>query len=360
MALFDDLQELQPWMRQLNISPRWLQNAIAESPTAAELTARIRATQQYRRRFQGIMRVDGTRRWTEAEHLQREQQIRNLLRQYGHNVTTGVFNTPQGLIGFHETEMSLDELRDRLEIWDYVRTGGQRIKETFFVYADLEISDDDLFEAAVDPARELELFRGYNSRRAAQAFDYRGFIRRAARVGNNRVRNALQQMQRTGTLTGQAVQRILSIDPAFAEQMIDSIFTGGGVRGEGGTLDLQSLLTAFELTAIGAAAQNAGLELPTKERLQEIRAAGVERATAIQRFQEFGRDRTQLAAAVKRARGVQFGQRQFEEAVFLGNAQQQRNLQAGIAFQQARGREEGTFRFAEEGGRIKQLGFTRF
>ena len=127
-----------------------------------------------------------------------------------------------------------------------------------------------------------------------------------------------------------------------------------------GSLPLQGLLEAYRFAAIGAAASEAGLVLPTKERLQEIRAAGVESQAAISAYREFGRDHTRLSAAVKRARGVGFGQSQFEQAEFLGNAEQSRNLSSGIAYMEARGQGTGSFRFTEDKGRITQMGFSRY
>jgi hypothetical protein len=358
MALFAELQELHPWLRDLGLTTQWLQQAVAESPSAAELTARIRATPQYKKRFQGITRTDGTQRWTEAQHVQREDQIRNLLRQYGVNVQNE-YRTPQSLVAFHESEMALDEVRDRLEIWQFVKTSGQTVKDAFYVYAGLSLKDDDLFEALVDGGREQELFRQYNAGRAALAPDYAGFITRATQVGNQRVASELQNLQRRGVLTGQAVQRILSIDPNFARQMMDAIYTGGDpTPGKAGALDLQHLLSSYEFASIGAAAKEAGLALPTRERLAEIRAAGVDRARAMEGYRNFGRDRTRLASAIQRARGVAFGQTQFEQAEFLGNAAQARNLQSGIQYMEAAGKTQGSFRFTEDRGRLTQRGLS--
>jgi hypothetical protein len=355
--LFTELQDLHPWMRDLGLSATWLQTAIAESGSnASELAARIRGTTQYKRRFQGMYRTDGTQRWTEAQHIQREDGIRNLLRQYGINVQQE-YSTRESLIGFHESEQSLDEVRDRLEVWNFVKTSGQTVKDAFYVYAGLKLQDDDLFEALVDGAREQELFRSYNRGRAQLAPDYASFITRATEVGNQRVANELTNLQKRGVLTGQAVQRILSIDPNFARQMMDAIYTGGDpTPGTAGALDLQHLLSSYEFASIGAAAAEAGLALPTRERLAEIRAAGVDRARAMEGYRNFGRDRSRLASAIQRARGVDFGQTQFEQAEFLGNATQARNLQSGIGYMEARGKTEGSFRFTEERGRLVQTG----
>ncbi|MDQ3222950.1 MAG: hypothetical protein M3Q75_05675 [Gemmatimonadota bacterium] len=359
MALFDDLLTLNPVLRELNITPQWLQAALADSADTSELYSRIRQLPQYKQRFQGATRGDGTQRWTEAEHIAREDQIRGLLRKYGVDVNKE-YATPASLIGFHESEQALDEIRDRLEVWDYVKTAGQTIRETFYVYAGLKIDNDDVYEAVVDGAREQALFNDYNTNRAAMSFDYPGWITRATQTANQRVATELQRLQTTGALTGQAVQRILSVDPGFGRQIMDVLYLGGEQGGVAGTLDLQTLLSAYESAAIGAAARESGLELPTKERLGEIRAAGVQREAAIKTYREYGRDQNRLSAAVMRARGVGFGQKEFEDAEFLGNATQSRNLSSGIGYMEAAGKTQGSFRFREDAGRITQMGFTRF
>jgi hypothetical protein len=360
MDLWAQLQELYPALRELNFTAAWMQEAIADSAGPAELAARVRQTSQYKQRFQGMYRADGTQRWTEAEHIRRENDLRTVLRNHGVNVDAE-YRSPVSLISFHESEMAPDILNDRLEIWDYVKTAGQRVKETFYGYAGLSITDDDLFESVVDGGREQQLYTEYNQAKAALAFDYPGFIARAHELANGRVATELERLRQSGALTGQAVQRILSIDPAFGRQMMDMIYTGGTPGGgTAGTLDLQTLLNAYEFSAIGAAAQEAGLVLPTRERLFEIRAAGVEREQAMKGYREYGRDQNKLAAAVARARGVGFGQTQFEAAEFLGNAGEARNLTAGINYMEAAGKGTGSFRFAEDKGRITQLGFTAY
>jgi hypothetical protein len=257
--------------------------------------------------------------------------------------------------------MAPDVVNDRLEIWDYVKSAGQRVKETFYVYAGMSITDDDLFEAVVDGGREQQLYSQYNQEKAAQAFDYPGWIGRAYQVANTRVATELDRLQKSGALTAQAVQRILSVDPNFGRQMMDMIYTGGDPRGgHAGTLDLQTLINAYEFSAIGAAALEGGLVLPTRERLFEIRAAGVEREQAMKAYRDYGRDKNKLAAAVARARGLNFGQTQFEQAEFLGNSAQARNLTAGINYMEAAGKGSGQFRFTEDKGRITQLGFTKY
>lgn len=360
MALFDEMKQIFPWIEEIGLSPAWFQNTAATSASSAEIVAQIRSTPQYKMRFPGLSRADSTLRMTEAQYIQQETAYRQLLQQYGFDVAKD-YKTPATLIGFFEGEIAPSELQDRLSVFKQVQEGGQRIKDSFYVYAGLNISDDDLYEAIVDPAAEQNLKSQYNQAVAAQPFDYATWISRATYVGLHNVANQLSRLQGQGAVTAEAVQRIQSMDPQFAQQIMDVLYTGGDLSGQGGTLSLQELLDSFEFAAIGAAAQNAGLELPTRERLSEIRAAGVERSKAISAYQEFGRQQGSLTAAIERARGTAFGQREFEAATFLGDASAARDLEAGLQYQEAASKQQGAFRFDQDNrGRFRQAGFTNY
>lgn len=358
VALYTELSEQFPWMKQIGLTPAAIQNMVATSANAAELTTKIRNTPQYKQRFIGLNRSDGSMRMNEAEYLRQESSYRDLLRQNGVNVDVE-YSTPASLIGFFNAELSPDELRDRLQVWNQIKNVSGAQKDAFYVYAGMDISDDDLFEAVIDPAKEQALYSGYNARVAGQTLNYTTWITRATQAGLRRVATTLTQMKNNGTLTGAAVQKILDVNADFARQMMDTLYTAGDPSGQAGLLSLNELLDAFEFSAIGAAAANSGLELPTKERLAEIRAAGIDRSRAIQSYQDFGRQQSIINGAVQRARGTAFGQTEFEEATFLGNAEDARALEEGMAYMEGAGQEQGGFRFTEDRyGRLVQSGFT--
>jgi hypothetical protein len=122
-------------------------------------------------------------------------------------------------------------------------------------------------------------------------------------------------------------------------------------------LPLRDLLAAIEYAMIGAAATESGLALPTRERLAEIRAAGVEANAAIQGYKQFGLNQGTISASVQRAGYDEFTQDEFERGQFLGNAELSRQLYQGLAAEEAAGRNAGEFRFAEDAGRLVQRGF---
>lgn len=356
--LINDLRTAFPWIDEIGLSPAWFQETAAEAASSSEIVQRIRQTPQYKMRFPGLTRADGTLRMNEAQYVAQEADYRTLLRQYGYDVDSE-FKTPATLVGFFQGDIAPDELKDRLAIYRQVQQGGQKIKDAFFVYAGLDISDDDLYEAIVDPAAEQNLHNAYNQKVAGQAFDYQTWITRATQVGLRNVATELNRLKGRGALSAEAVQRIQSVDPTFARQIMDAIYTGGQLGGQAGSLSLQELLDSFEFAAIGSAAQNAGLELPTKDRLAEIRAAGVDRQKAISGYQEFGKNATAFAAAVQRARGTAFGQKEFEAGQFLGDAAASRDFESGLAYMQAAGKTQGSFQFDQsKQGRFVQHGFT--
>jgi len=362
MSVYTDLLAQNPWLSQFNLSPERLQELVATSSGASELLGKLREEPAVKQRTQAMYRQDGSLRFeSEGELFRWEDQVRSLLRQSGVNVDVE-YATPQSLIGFAESEKSPDELRDNLQVWNAVKGSGDRAREIFYTYAGLSPSDDDLFEALVDPAREQGLFNEYNANVAAMSSGpaaWAAWITRATQAGLSRVAKVLTDAQTHKATKGAAVQRVIEIDPAFARQIMDAIYSGGDPRGgRGGGISLQEMLDAFEFMAIGAAATESGLVLPTKARLQEIRAAGVERNRAIEGYQLFGARQAQLSAAVERARGTTFGVQQFEEASFFGNAASRRALESGEAYMAAAGRDVGTFRFSEQNGRISQLGLT--
>jgi hypothetical protein len=352
-----------PWLATFGVTPQRIQELLATASGDAEMFTMLTNEPQVRQRFAGLYRQDGSTRMTHAEYLRQENDYRNLLRQAGVDVDVE-YATPASMVGFFEGEIAPDELRDRLQIWNQVKQAGDRVREAFYVYAEMSPSDDDLFEAAVDPAREQQLYSAYNAKVAAQASGpnaWANWITRATQAGLGRVAKILTDAQKQGSTTGAAVQRVLEVDPAFARQIMDVIYHGGDpTPGMAGSLNLNELLNAFEFAAVGAAATEAGLTMPTKERLGEIRAAGVDRDKMISGYQAYGQNQGLINAAVERARGMTFGQEQFESGQFLGNTDAANALRAGQNYSEAAGKATGGFRFAENGNRLVQSGFTGY
>lgn len=358
-TLYQDLVNSFPWIRDIGLSMAWIQGVLAKAQSPAEIVAEIRKTPQYEQRFPGMYRADGSARFTEAGYVQYEQDVRRVLRQYGQNVDRD-YRSPIAFVGFMEAEKDVNEIRDNLTVWRQVNSpGGDSFRDAFYVYTGKPIKPEDLYQAAVDPAAGQNLRENY-VRAATMQFDYDKWIERATQVGLDRVARQLERLQRQGAVTAQVVQRMMSTNAQFARQVMEAIYSGGSAESVAQPLPLQDMLEAFEFAAIGAAATDAGLVMPTKERLVEIRRAGVERSQAIQSYRRFGRDAGMIAAAVARSRGKIFGQREFEQAEFFGSATATQDLEAGFAYMESVGREQGQFRFTERNGRIGQAGLRAY
>lgn len=351
-SLLSDLRNMFPWMDQIGLSPEFFQQLSAESATADEIVTKLRQQPQYKQRFPGLWRSDGSLRMNEAQYMATEDAFRQKATQAG---LGDQFKNPQSFVGLFDSEQDPQEFGDRLATYNQLKVSGRAVKDAFYVYAGMKISDDQLFEATVDPAASQRLTNEYNSKVASQKFDYTTWITRATEVGLGRVSAQLTQLQTQGAVTGQAVQTVMQTDPNFARQIMDVLYTGGGSTATG-TLSLNDLMHSFEYAAIGAAATNAGLTLPTKDRIAQIRAAGVDRAKALAAYGQFGQNKGQIGAASDRYGLGAFGQNEFEQAQFLGDASKQNQLDSAQAIEQAAGKQQGQFRLeqSQQGGFVQQ------
>ncbi len=354
-TLFDSLVADFPWMKDVGITPQWIQNVAATSASATEVLAQIRNSAGYARRFPAIRRDDGSLRMTEQQYIQTETSYRSLLRQYDFDVNKD-FNTPQSLAAWMKGDIAPDELQDRLSIYKTLKEGSKAQRDAFYIYTGQHVSVDDLYRAVLDPTARQEVYSKYQAGVNAVGSDYSGFITRAAQVAKETISESAQSAVASGQITAEQAAQIRNLDANHVRNFLDVMYTAQD--GSSATLSIQELMSAFEYAMIGSAAQAAGLGLPTKERLAQIKAAGVDRAKQIEGYQKFGANASIYNAAVMRARGRTFSTADFEASQFFGDAQQTRDLAAGLAQEDAAGKQQGTFRFDENNGRLVQRGFS--
>ena len=145
--------------------------------------------------------------------------------------------------------------------------------------------------------------------------------------------------------------------PATAQAFVDSLNVGGDLE-NGQPLALNELVSAFELALLGSAALEQGLALPSRERLESFRQAGISRAQALQTYGNFVRDRGALSGALRRSRGREITQFEFEQSQLLFDGRAQSDLRAALAQESARSDGGGTVRFGQDqAGRVVQQGF---
>lgn len=348
-GLLQELMAAFPWLSQVGFTPEFFQNLVAESAGPDEVMVKLRQQPQYKIRFPGLWREDGSIRMNEAQYLQTEVNYRQVLSQYGFKDS---YTTAGSLKGFFDSEMDANELGQRLDTYKKIEVSSQSQKDAFYVYAGVRLSTDDLYEAAVDPGKADELVRKYNEGVAKSPLDYATWISRATELGLERVANDLTSMQSQGLATGTAIQQVLRTDGTFAQQMMDALYQAGGR-----TLNLSELLTSFQLSAIGAAASGNGLVLPTKERAQQLVAAGIDQAKALEGYGQLAQFGNLYREAVRRTGAGNFTQTDFEDATFLNDAADQSRLAAGLAREEAAGARTGTFQVQQDRlGRFTQSG----
>lgn len=347
-----EMEMMFPWLTELGLDAGTVQVMLADSSGGAEFYAKLKLTPQYKQRFIGLVRSNGQVRMNEATYIATENGYRQLLKQYG---TPGDYSTPASLLGFFDGEIDQSELRDRLQTYKGINDSGQHVKDAFYVYAGMNVSTDDLYEATVDPAAGQHLSDAYNAKVAASSFDYGTWITRATELGLSRVTAKLTDLQRTGSLTGAAVQSVLSTDSSFARQIMDVLYHGGDPNG-GAQLGLQDLLSSFEYAAIGGAASGVGLTMPTKIRAAEIRQAGIDRSKALSGYMQYSENQGIYAGSTQR-QGTDFNQTNFEDAAFLGDGAMNNRLSHAVAQEDAAGKGSGGASFnMDREGRLTQTG----
>lgn len=343
-----------PWLQQIGLDAAFLQEMVASSSGEAEMVSKIRQSTPYKQRFPGLYRGDGSMRMNEAQYLSRESEFATLALRYGWGDRFDI-SKPSSFVGVFDSEQDPNEFESRLKTYRQLQESGQNTIDAFYVYAGLNVTTDDLFNATIDPAARQNLSDTYNQAVAKSPFDYTTWISRATEVGLNRVADTLNTLKANGAVTGAAVQTVMRTDPNFARQIMDALYHGAGTGG--GTLQLDELLSSFEYAAIGAAATNAGLSLPTKERIAQIRAAGIDRAAAAKAYGSYGASSTNYSEMVRRATGNEFKQGDFESAVFLGDSARQAALQTGLSREENAGKQVGTAGFNQDRrGRLNQQG----
>lgn len=355
MSLADELFATFPWLKRIGLTIDQMREWVIQYPDSPEaILAEARKTPAWQNMFPGLRRADGTLRTNESNYLQRDDEYRTLLKQFGR--ASSEYDSPMDTAAFWNQEIDPNELQQRLQTWDAIDRGSTDVKEAFYVYTGQRLTTDQLYEAAVYPEAATRLRDEYNQRVAASPLDYQTWITRATEAGLDRVTKSLGDLQNAGILTGGAISSVTATDPGFARQMMDVLYHGGDPQG-GQFLSLQELLHSFEYALIGGAATANGLSAPSKEQVQALRQAGIDRAKAMEAYSAFASQKNALAGAVQRTNlGREFGQSEFEKAVLLQQAPESELLRRAQAQEKAAGESTGTAAFSQNRGALAQTG----
>lgn len=353
-----EIQALFPWMATIpGLIDQVRQWAAQPDATTDSLVADIRNSPQYKAALPGIFDDKGAMRMDESTYFSTRDQYKQLLQQYTRG--TQEYDDPQDFAAFFENDMQPSDLAQRLQTYQSIEQGSAAVKSAFYVYAGVTPTDDDLYQAAVNPTAKQKLIDEYNQRVSLQPLDYQTWITRATQAGLNMVSQSLTNLQKQGLDTGDALTSIRNLDPDFAKQIADSLYHGGSATGP--FLSLQQLLSSFQYAVIGGAASQSGLELPTQARLDALRTAGVTQDKAAQGYAYIAENQGQLQGALDRMNsGRQFSTQDYEKALFLSSAPEENLLTQAQAGDKALTQEGGGAATSQQQGRVAQQGLGRY
>jgi hypothetical protein len=350
-GLIADISDSFPWAVELGFMDL-IKDLVIDGAGAEQIIAEVRQSSPYQQRFPGMIGPDGIRRYrTEGEYLTAVEGYRGVLQDFGEY--DRATDTPMSYVAFMDAGIDANELKDRFGTFRAIQAGSQELKDAFFVYAGMEIGDEDLYQAVVSPQFREELTNEYDVTVANGTLDYDTFIERARQTSTAAVVKTLETLASRNATTGAMVSRIMSMDPAYGRTLIASLFTGGTSAAATRTLSLGELTEAFSAAVMGSAATEAGWAIPTKDRLEEFRAAGIEASTLHTLYDSMKLRTPALAGMVSRAgRGSEFGQEMIEQS-FLGESRELGYAQSAESALGARG---GGFSATQEGRRFAQRG----
>lgn len=340
-----------PWVAQLGLE-ELISESIVNGDSLEQIIQTVRASEPYRRRFPAM---DFSKFDSERQYLERVEQYRTVLKQSGfYDPST---DDPQDYIGFIEGGISPDKLRERVSTYRRLEEGSQEMRDQFYVYAGMDVSVDDLFEAVVNPSFGQALVEEYEAVVQGSSLDYETFITRATERNLENVATLLEGMVDQGLTTREAVSRVRGIDPTFAREIMGVIANTGDM-----TLNYDELSAAFQYALIGSAASEQGLQAPDREMVVRLQQAGVDRARARSAYGQFARSEGAIQGMVQRATQGEvetFDQTDFEEAALLGQSDKVDLLQRAQGMEAAYAR-RGGFATQQEGRRFTQRGRTGY
>ena len=298
-GLIADISESFPWAVELGFLDL-IKELVVDGAGAEQIIAEVRQSTQYQQRFPGMIGPDGIRRYrTEGEYLTAVENYRGVLKDFGEY--DRATDTPMSYVALMDAGIDANELRERFGTFRSIQAGSQELKDAFFVYAGMDVGDEDLYQAVVSPQFREELTNEYDLTVANSTLDYDTFIERARQVSTAAVVKTLETLSARNATTGTVVSRIMSMDPAYGRTLIASLFTGGDTAATNRTLTLAELTEAFSAAVMGSAATEAGWAIPTKARLEEYRAAGIEASTLHTLYESMKLRSPALAGMVERA-----------------------------------------------------------
>jgi len=355
-----------PWAKDLNLG-RMIEAAVTEGIDDDVLIAQVRDTPQYLATFPGITDEDGRMRFVnEQAYVDQVREYRNVLIDAGSIGSREIFNprteNPVDYATLMERGISTDELQNRLDTYRDLTNNSAHVRATFKIYANMDVSVDDLYQAVVDPEASRTLIGRYNENLLNANFDYSNWVANATSAALEATAETLSILEAQGALPEGAVARINALTDQQAQGLVEALYLGDPDN-EDPLLDLDELIEAFQFALIGGAAAEQGLVAPSMARVGAFRQAGITRATALKGYGAYVNQGSMIESMLSRTNiqgegAARFGQEDFENAVFLSQAPEVDLITRARQDEMARGRAPGGFATTSRGARLAQPGRT--
>lgn len=349
------IQSRYPWLTRIT-STAQLRAWAVEGLSPEAVVQAIRELPTYQNFFRGIRREDGTMRMSEAEYFDLWDDYTQVHNQLG---LPAILDT-RDIEGYIVNEMDPNEVRQRGTLYRNIEVAGQDVIDAFYVFAGINVSEVDLFNAVVYPNYWDTLEQTYNARVAGSSTKYEEWVFRATERGLQRVTRSMNELKKMGIVTSGQMTQFINSRPEDAQVLMDALYTGR-IRGETPEplTDLASLERAFENAVIGGVASGQGLALPTQERIELFRLSGVDRAKAQEAYSFYAARQGYLQGMVTRfdPRQAGFSQADFENAVFLQSAPEAEIMRKAQAYEEGLGRSRGYSALSQgQNGQLVQRG----
>lgn len=345
-----------PWAEGLGLIDMIVEGVEAGTD-ANVLLAKIRNTPQWKATFPSIKDDQGRMRFkNENDYITRIRDYQEVLRAAGMlNETT---ETPLDYAALIERGIDDTELASRINEYQTLSEHSQGVRGAFRVYANMDVSNEQLYQAIVDPEASAALIEEYNRNILASDFSYEDFVARVTDFSLQTALETISEMEIDGTVPAGTVARIRGLDNDQAQALVEALYLGDSADGES-FLDLDEIVQSVQYALIGGAAEEVGLVAPSLERVKEIRNAGITRAKALTAYGQYANQGDLMNSMISRTNMTsdRFTQQDFEEARFLARPEETDLLVRGVQAEQALSAPSGQFGVvAGRGGRLVEPG----
>lgn len=355
MGLMDEIEANYPWAIMLGLGD-FVYQLILDDASPAEILAKIRQTSEWKAAFPAFYAEDGSKRFpSEAEYMRTIDDLRGVLKDFGYY--DAALESPMNYVGLIENGVDANELGARFETYRQLEAGSQDLRDAFYIYAGLDVKVDDLYSATVDPKALQSLTDLYDDQVARSSLSYETFMTRLSDVALRRLKNGVVKAVDMGIMSPDMIQPVINMDPNVARQWLDVLWAGQGTDELGnGYMSIADLQQSFQYAILASAASERGLALPSKERLEAFRQAGITRAQADRTYSTFAAQKAGLAGMAARAQLPSIDQSMFEQALLLSDGGALSGIRKAQNVESAAGMAQSGYGLQDEYGRIVQSG----